>query len=176
MREIEEPLPKGRPRRRRPGPVAGFIIQVESLARGPAEILLEWLPISTDLGGPPQEADEHFIVLDAADIHTGRTYRPIHRHLLGRTLQVVFETLGVHPGQQLIADEAARQLDIVHQAWGRRQRAQQVHVSYHRDRQPVLFHIREEFERLAPVPADLGDEELGAAGDLLFHLVALLHL
>ena len=167
---------EGRIGRDQLGPGAGLIIEIEWVLRRPAEILFELLPVGADLGRPLNDPREDLEIGDAADINAGRAHRFVHRHLLGRPLDVVVHPLGLDLGQQLVADKAAGQLAVVHQARGRRQRAQQIHVADHRDIGADLLEIAEQFERLSPIPAHLRDEEFRPAGDLLFHPVVLLHL
>ena len=139
MREVEEPLPERRTRRFQRSSRARLIVEIERFLRRPGEIVLELLPGPADLGGPLQDAKEHVEVRDAADIHAGGAEGPVHRHLLGRPLHVVVDLLRLDFGQQLITDEAAGQLAVVHQTRGRRQRAEQIHVAEHRRGQAGLL-------------------------------------
>ncbi len=182
VREIEEPLARRRSRLRQRDRPAVVVVEIKRVFGGPAEVVLELLPFGADLGGALDDAGEHREILDASDVHAGGAHRLVHGHLLGGPLDVVVELLAVDLGEQLVADEAAGQLDVVHQARRGCHRAEQIDVADHRDIQHGRIivrpcaQVREQFEALAPVPADLRDEKRGAAANLLLHLVVLLHL
>src|SRR4030042_3446838 len=95
--------------------IAGIVIEIKSIFRRPAEIILELLPVISDFSGPAEYLYKCLIIRHASDIGAGSADGPIHSKLLSGSFDVLVNLLAAAPCKKLIADETARQFYMVHQ-------------------------------------------------------------
>ena len=175
VHKIEESLAAFLLGRGKNGLLAVAVIQVKHLIRRPVEVVFVLRPVVANLGGTFEDFHKHIKVMYAAHIHAGGADGLVHGDLLGGPLDVFIDRLGLQFGQEGIADKTAGQFDVVHQPRGGGLGGQPIDIADNGDADVVGLEVLHQLDGLFPVPADLGNQEFGAGGDFLFHLVILLH-